>query len=162
MRKEFYQKLISLNVPSCWNITKNHLIQVPLDVMNALDEDELFEMTEFYLMYNVFRAEYSGASPYKVTLWVSSYPQYEQDKIVDLSYEIDLYVFHEGIISKKRNPIVFSKVLEIPNFELLQISLNTLMLNTYYDFDVCLKTGLFADLLQNIDPKIVQKDYELD
>ena len=162
MKKEFYKTLISLNVPSCWAIAKNHLIQVPFDVINALDEDDLFEITEIYLSYNVFRAEYKYTGNYKVTLWVSSYPEYVENKIVDLSYDIDLYVINEGITSKKRSPIIFSKVLHIPTFELLQASLNTLMLNTYYDFNVCLNKRLFADLLQDIDPEIVQSDYNLD
>ncbi len=162
MKKEFYKTLISLNVPGRWAIVKNNLLQVPFDVINALDEDDLFEITEFYLSYNVFLAEFNWTTNYKVTLWVSSYPEYVENKIVDLSYEIDLYVINEGITSKKRSPIIFSKVLCIPTFELLQASLNTLMLNTYYDFNACLKKGLFADLLQDIDPEIVQSDYNLD
>lgn len=162
MRKEFYKTLISLNVPSCWTIAKNHLIQVPLDVVNALDKDALFEITESYLSYNVFLAEFNWTNSYKVTLWVSSYPEYVEHKIVDLSYEIDLYVINEAITSKKRSKTVFSKVLHIPSFEQLQASLNTLMLNTYYDFDACLNKKLFADLLQGIDPEIVQSDYPLD
>ena len=159
MINEFYKTLISLRVPARWSIAKNHLIQVPLEVINALNEDDLFEMTEFYLSYNVFLAECIWTKQYKVTLWVSSYPRYEHDKIVDLSYEIDLYVINEGITSKKRSQIIFSKVLEIATFEQLQASLNTLMLNTSYGFDACLKKGLFSDLLLDLDPQIVQTDY---
>ena len=42
MKKEFYKTLISLNVPGRWAIVKNNLLQVPFDVINALDEDDLF------------------------------------------------------------------------------------------------------------------------
>lgn len=160
MKKEFYKMLIALNVPSRWTIVKNHLIQVPFNVINALDDDDLFKITEFYLRDNVFLAEFNWTNQYKVTLWVSAYPQYVEHKIVNLSYEIDLYVINEAIKSKKRSPIVFSKVLEVPTFEQLQVSLNTLMLNIYCDLDACLKKGLFVDLLQDIDGSIVQRDYQ--
>lgn len=162
MEKEFYKTLISLRIPSCWTVAKNHLIQVSFDVINALDEDDLFEITEFYLNNNVFLAEYKYTGLYKVTLWVSAYPQYEDHEIVGLSYEVDLYVINDAITSKNSSPIVFSKVLEIATFEQLQASLNTLMLNTTYDFDACLKKGLFSDLLLGLDPKILQTDYRLD
>lgn len=61
------------------------------------------------------------------------------------------------MISKKPSLIVFSKVLEIPTFEQLQASLNILMLNTYYDFDDCLKKGVFTDLLKGLESGFVQR-----
>lgn len=164
IRQEFYKTIISLRVPGMWTIVKNNLIQLPLQEINVLGEDERFEIIEFYLSYNVFQARLSLSNHFveEVKIWVSSYPVLENNQLISLSYDIDLYVL-KNYKSKKRDPILYSITLEIASFELLQETLNTLMFNAMM-LNVCFDKGLYSNpsqfkfLLENIDKSTIKEE----
>lgn len=159
IRKAFYKTMISLRVPSMWTIVKNNLIHLSLQEINALGGNERFEIIEFYLSYNVFQARLSLSNRFvdEITIWVSSYPAYENEKLVSLSYEVDLYVI-KNYKSKKQDSILYRTTLEITSFELLQETLNSLMLNALFDQSLYLNSNQFELLLENIDKSTIKEE----
>lgn len=134
--EEFFNKntLISLSVPHGWKIIKNDLFHLDLSYIDQLqtEDNDFFIVEDLYLFNDVFYASYEFLDLYTVCIYVTSYPQRdENERYIGFEYEVDLVV----ALKKKTRKEPFIQTWRVSGFNEMYKILNKLLLFVHIKLD---------------------------